>query len=431
MEQLHDLALKLERFKDNPSLSLIIYICPIHIYEGEEFREIQSAFPSTVHQAWINDGNNQLVYSSGAEVLATLNKIVHNDIFPVPFHETNEGPGIRALTKFHISGKNPVLLNTEDADLNVTNSNSTLSVTSTYNPSPKNPAITFLGTGAALPGKYRNVSATLVDFGDAAYLFDCGEGTAGQLWRRFGPQNCPRILQRLEGVLLSHLHADHHLGLPDVLGMVGKRLNIVAPERYKVFLTELGECADLLNSHDTFHSERLYEEADYQEEVSTILKLGKIVTVPVIHCPRSFGFVLHHKSGTRIVYSGDTRPCPALIESGRGSDILIHEATFADSLTTEAIERRHCTISEAITVGQSMQVSFTLLTHISQRHSKSLPPYDWNIVDRVLPVMDFMTVSLDQLKSMNFKELISSMLTNLPSDNDDQVQEDDQGNRHE
>lgn len=38
--------------------------------------------------------------------------------------------------------------------------------------------------------------------------------------------------------------------------------------------------------------------------------------VRVVHCPKAFGFVFNHKSGWKIVYSGDTRPCDALISEG-------------------------------------------------------------------------------------------------------------------
>lgn len=45
--------------------------------------------------------------------------------------------------------------------------------------------ILFLGTGAAMPSKYRNVTATYLHlFSRGGMLLDCGEGTYGQLRRR-------------------------------------------------------------------------------------------------------------------------------------------------------------------------------------------------------------------------------------------------------
>lgn len=77
--------------------------------------------------------------------------------------------------------------------------------------------IITLGTGSALPSKYRNVSATLARVpGYGNYLFDCGENTLGQLRRVFG-NDLPEILRDLKGIWISHLHADHHLGTASVI----------------------------------------------------------------------------------------------------------------------------------------------------------------------------------------------------------------------
>lgn len=46
--------------------------------------------------------------------------------------------------------------------------------------------IVFLGTGAAIPSKYRNVTGIYLNFfGRGGMLLDCGEGSYGQLRRRF------------------------------------------------------------------------------------------------------------------------------------------------------------------------------------------------------------------------------------------------------
>jgi len=45
--------------------------------------------------------------------------------------------------------------------------------------------IVLLGTGSAQPSKYRNVSSVYINlFSRGGLLFDCGEGTLGQLKRR-------------------------------------------------------------------------------------------------------------------------------------------------------------------------------------------------------------------------------------------------------
>lgn len=84
-------------------------------------------------------------------------------------------------------------------------------------PSP-DAEIICLGTGSAMPSQYRNVAATLLRVpGCGSYLLDCGENTLGQLKRMYtGPQLAELFLD-LKLIWISHLHADHHLGLTSVI----------------------------------------------------------------------------------------------------------------------------------------------------------------------------------------------------------------------
>lgn len=78
--------------------------------------------------------------------------------------------------------------------------------------------IVTLGTGSALPSKYRNVSATLLRVpGCGSYLLDCGENTLGQLNRVYGEAGVKDVLRDLKLIWISHLHADHHLGTVSVI----------------------------------------------------------------------------------------------------------------------------------------------------------------------------------------------------------------------
>lgn len=66
--------------------------------------------------------------------------------------------------------------------------------------------------------------------------------------------------------------------------------------------------------------------------------LQALISFPVLHCPQAFGVVLKAAErtnsvgkvipGWKIVYSGDTRPCPGLIEASQGATVLIHEASY-------------------------------------------------------------------------------------------------------
>lgn len=89
--------------------------------------------------------------------------------------------------------------------------------------------VTTLGTGSAIPSIYRNgelpsalsqltpVSCTHLDIpGTGGVLFDCGEGSLGQLRRRFG-SGLKQVYEDLRLIFISHMHADHHLGLASIL----------------------------------------------------------------------------------------------------------------------------------------------------------------------------------------------------------------------
>lgn len=94
--------------------------------------------------------------------------------------------------------------------------------------------IITLGTGSSIPGKYRNgkcihlfvymfihtfiVSATLVKIPKyGSVMLDAGEGTYGQMMRRFGMDNLDEEIRKLKCIFISHLHADHHLGVVQLI----------------------------------------------------------------------------------------------------------------------------------------------------------------------------------------------------------------------
>lgn len=71
-------------------------------------------------------------------------------------------------------------------------------------------SIFFAGTAGSIPTARRGLPAVLVRRGGDRILFDCGEGTQRQLVSSVG-------LTELTEVFLTHLHADHWLGLPGML----------------------------------------------------------------------------------------------------------------------------------------------------------------------------------------------------------------------
>lgn len=261
-----------------------------------------------------------------------------------------------------------------------------------------------LGTGSAMPSKYRNVSATLVRVPDAgSVLFDCGENTLGQLKRLYTKTELKEVWRDLKAVFISHLHADHHLGTVAVLRAWHEEVNghtptitagdkdpinedgsptsdrimsVVAPRRFLVWLQEYADVENFGFSHVRFVScedithTRSNTAAPKLPDVLGSLSLESIRTSPAAHCQGSFTTAWTWTNGFKFAYSGDTRPTRGFVEIGHGATLLLHEATFDDELIAEAVNKRHSTTSEALKAGRDMGARGVVLTHFSQRYPK-------------------------------------------------------------
>ncbi|KAL9264232.1 tRNAse Z TRZ4, mitochondrial-like protein [Drosera capensis] len=288
--------------------------------------------------------------------------------------------------------------------------------------------IVLLGTGSSQPSKYRNVTSMYIDlFSKGSLLFDCGEGTLGQLKRRFGVEGADDAVKKLRFIWISHIHADHHSGLARVLalrrdllkGVPREQLPVVGPSQLKVFLEAYQKLEDLdmqlldcrhtteaawdtfesscgpsdsqsspispTNSEDTRISKKCDANATLFATVLHDADLESVVSFRVVHCPSAFGVSQEASKrtnrvgklipGWKVVYSGDTRPCKELVEASRGATYLIHEATFEDGMLDEAIAKNQSTTIEAIEAGNAAGVYRTILTHFSQRYAK-IPLFD-------------------------------------------------------
>lgn len=275
-------------------------------------------------------------------------------------------------------------------------------------PLKKFPQVLFLGTGSCIPNKTRNTSSILMHTSeDDCILLDCGEGTYGQLVRFYGPEAVDAVLGKLRAVFISHLHADHHIGLVGLLkgrkrALPQSPIFLIAPKQIVSWLKLYHYCFEpvlqefVLIANGDLHMGRQNVEADLYSQLLASLHMSDISTVPVKHCPNAFGVAFRHCDGWKVTYSGDTMPCDDLAELGRGSDLLIHEATMEDELMREAQSKLHSTTSQAIKAGLQMGAKFTLLTHFSQRYAK-LPRLNANFTKDVGIAFDNMQVRLGEL----------------------------------
>ncbi|KAI1212346.1 beta-lactamase-like protein [Annulohypoxylon truncatum] len=305
-----------------------------------------------------------------------------------------------------------------------------------------------LGTGSALPSKYRNVSATLVCVpGYGNYLFDCGENTLGQLSRVFG-DGLPEILRDLKCIWISHLHADHHLGTASVIRAWHEETSKSNPSA-KLFIAShhnmiewLREYADIENygfdrlvATPVIHIKnnsmgQICQPRVFSEDETAMFGLERIDSCFVQHCFGALATVFTFPSGFKIAYSGDCRPSEDFVEIGKGATLLIHESTFEDELLGDAIAKKHSTMSEAIDVGRRMGARRILLTHFSQRYQK-IPTMEENFEIRpdakddekaqldevILVAFDYMRVKLgDFRKAQAFLPALQKLFEEVETD---------------
>lgn len=338
--------------------------------------------------------------------------------------------------------------------------------------------IVLLGTGSSQPSKYRNVSSIYLNlFSKGSLLLDCGEGTLGQLKRRYGVEGADNAVKNLRCIWISHIHADHHTGLARILalrrdllqGVPHEPLLVVGPRQLKRFLDAYQRLEDLdmlfldckyttevsWNSFESdLESKKSYSSPgsviDFEDTnnknakntqgslfargspMQSIWKkpgsptdnnaafpflktlrrvlneagLESLISFPVVHCPQAYGIVLKAAErinsvgkvipGWKVAYSGDTRPCPELVEASCGATILIHEATFEDSMVEEAVTKNHSTTKEAVEVGSSAGAYRIILTHFSQRYPK-IPVVDETYMHKTCIAFDMMSINIADL----------------------------------
>jgi ribonuclease Z len=272
--------------------------------------------------------------------------------------------------------------------------------------------VIFLGTGSGAPTTKRNVSAIALWFIQRGkwWLFDCGEGTQHQL------QRTPLRLSGLEKVFLTHLHGDHLFGLIGLLASRSLRggalspvqlygppglaqyveavmsvspvhlqypLSIQTVEAGKVFEDDTLEVSCAAVSHripafayaltekptaGAFRSTLAKEAGIPPGPLYGRLKRGETIRLANGRVFRGEDFVGPAQPGRKIVFSGDTAPCEALISLARGADVLIHEATYAQKHLELAKRSAHSTAAGAAGIAREAQVRRLILTHFSPRY---------------------------------------------------------------
>lgn len=91
------------------------------------------------------------------------------------------------------------------------------------------------------------MNSTIFRSPDACILLDCGEGTAAQMRRFYGERQYREVLGKLRAIYVSHLHADHHIGL---IGVLQERRAVVGATAAPVLLLAPQQIAEWLYFYD-------------------------------------------------------------------------------------------------------------------------------------------------------------------------------------
>jgi len=299
--------------------------------------------------------------------------------------------------------------------------------------------VIFLGTSGSMPTQTRSSASLVIKRKGKVLMFDCGEGTQ----RRMVEAHVG--FRRSMKIFISHLHGDHLLGLPGLIQTMTllqreKELEIYGPigllDFIKAFSLVLGGPGFPVKIFEVKSHGIVCNEEEYQ-----------VIAVEADHMMPSYSYVLNEKpapgvffpdkatelgvpegplwgklqhghdvtlddgtlvkavdiigplrTGLKIAYSGDTKPTAAFAEAGGSSDLMIHEATFDNSLRERADENYHSTAEQAAEVAQKADARKLVLTHISSRYpdTSQLLLEAKKVFENTLIAEDLMVLEVDR-----------------------------------
>jgi ribonuclease Z len=274
--------------------------------------------------------------------------------------------------------------------------------------------IFFLGTGAGIPAKLRNVTSIalkLLEERGSIWLFDAGEATQHQILHTSVK---PR---RIEKIFITHLHGDHIYGLPGLLASRSfqggeSKVAVYGPKGIKEFITislsvsqtylkyplEIVEIDEGVIFEDeqfivearlldhgipsygyrivekdrpgTLLADKLVEAGVQPGPIFRKIKEGETVMLEDGTVIVPSDFLGPDQKGRIVTILGDTRYCESAIFLARDADLLIHEATFSKGEEKLAFDYFHSTTHQAAEVAKLAGSKQLCLTHISSRYDR-------------------------------------------------------------
>lgn len=271
-----------------------------------------------------------------------------------------------------------------------------------------------LGVASATPTATRHLSSIALWREGDVHLFDCGENAQMRMLQAGIKRS------KIENIFISHFDMDHYSGLIGLISTLQlqrreKPLTLVGPKGIKEYIewnfkfanidlnfeTRFVEIAEDIESERVVDTESYYVEARplnhtkfcvgyrFQEkdkpgkvdavkaeamgiskdEEYKALKAGEDVTLEDGTVVKSIDIVGHPRPGDSFAYITDTKYCPNAVKLAMNTNILLHEATFSESLADKAAETGHSTSADAARVANEAQTKLLVISHFSARYT--------------------------------------------------------------
>lgn len=266
----------------------------------------------------------------------------------------------------------------------------------------------FIGTSGKVPQPHRRLTSAMVRADGDIILIDAGEGT------QMGISSSGWTAKAISTILITHLHADHVLGLAGVLLQIHnscrtERVIIAGPKgirryvnslylvlptlKFPIYFIELTGESDFILTNaleiDAFrlnHSISCYGYSFYLRHVGKF-DVEKAKSVPKRAWGElSKGFATRdfegnkvrndqvlgpERKGIKITYVTDTRPTESIVEYASHSDLFVCEGMYVGSGENERkdeinkVKNYHMTFNEAATLAKHANVKRLMLTHFN------------------------------------------------------------------
>ncbi len=223
-----------------------------------------------------------------------------------------------------------------------------------------------LGAGGAVPTPTHGPAAYWLDLDGHGILLDPGPGALVRLVRQPG---APSDVDGITTVVLSHLHLDHTadlapllFALHSVLAREVAPLNLIGPPGTAAFLDRL---RDIYGAWMEPRRRRVTVRELAGGETIALSTDVRATAFAAAHHESHFGapclgWTFTDRDGHRLVYTGDTGPCPALTEAARGCDLLLAECSTPDDLAVDG----HLCPGRVVELVRNTHPTRVVLTHL-------------------------------------------------------------------